>query len=434
MANLTSRQLSKLGLWPKGIDNRRQEDELSTKHLRVAQNIDLSRTGMPIRRNGVTLVKSGVSMNSGFATPAFPWALAVEGGALKAYDTAFNATTLLSGIDPLYPISYAEINGEIYWSNRLQSGKITQECVNVPWGVPNPGGQPILTPLPNVGGLQAGGYQVAVTFMLANGEEGGSTQAALVEVPEGGGITVSSIPQPTDPRVVAIRVYMCEWNDEVPYWVRDVAVGITSVTLGVAQHGKMLETQFCFPTPAGQIVRYGNARMWSAQDNVVWYSEPQYYGQCRLAQNYIVFNERIDVMEYPNEGEGSGLFVVAGKRTYFIAGQNPKDAQLRIVHPFGGVPGTGASVPGVWFDSELGGNVAFWMDSNGVPVLGLANGIIRPLTQEAYMGPIADSGAVLVRETNGNKQVITNLRGTSRNTAAASDDVVAVVTRNGLST
>lgn len=436
---LTDKQLQHVGPWPRGIDNRHRETELlrdkdgNTITLRAAENVDLGRSGIPQRRQGTSKKISATNFHSLYATPSFGWMLASNNNALTSYDAALNATVLRTGLAPYQVLSYDDINNEVFWSNGFQSGKVNSAGVNVPWGVEKPGGTPFVTATA-AGGLSAGTYQVACTFSTASGEEGGSTLATVVSVAEGGGIALSSIPQPTDTRVLLVRCYITQTNGDVLYWTRDIPVGMTSVTLGVGLHGKALETQWLSPMPPGQIVRYGNGRLWVAVGNVVWYSDPLYYGQTRRSSNFITFSDNIDVMEYPNEGDGSGLFVAAGKRTYFIAGQNPKEMQLRIVHPFGAVRGTGATVPGAWFDPQLGGNVAYWMDSEGSLVLGLAGGAIRPLTSDIYLAPVADSGATLVREIDGLRQIITNLRGAGVNTAGASDSLVGTITRHGLTT
>lgn len=433
------KRLPRIGPWPRGIDNRHRETDLlrdqmgRTVALRSATNVDIDRSGIPQRRAGTTKVVNAANFHSLFADPAFGLMLASNNNALTAYDTALKPTVLQSGLSPFQPLSYACINGEVYWSNGFDCGKVRADGTVTAWGVEKPLGTPNAVPSA-AGGMNAGQYQVALNFVTFNGEEGGSTLAVVVTVAEGGGIQLSQIPQPTSLDVVAARAYITSANGDVLYWSRDIPVGMTSVTLGQGPLGKALETQWLSPMPPGQIVRYGNGRLWVASGNVVYYSEPLQYGQVRLSRNFMTFSDEIAVMEYPNEGDGSGLFVAAGKRTYFIAGQNPKDAQLRIVHPYGAVKGTGATVPGNWFDSQLGGNVAYWMDADGIPCLGLAGGTIRPLTTETYLAPIAESGATLVREINGMRQVLTNLRGTGVNQAAASDVAVATVTRNGLTT
>lgn len=433
---VSSKQLQPIGPWPLGIDNRHDEHELSRDKdgniiaLRQAENVDLSRGGVPKRRDGYNKVKTLTNSHSAFAMPAA--LLAVSNNSLVALDGVFNSTTLRSGLHAGWPLSYAEINGDVYWSNGFECGKVTESVSCVPWGIENPGGTPNVTQ-DAAGGLGAGAYQVAMTFATATFEEGGSTSAAVISIAEGAGIALTSIPQPIDSRIAWVRVYRSDTNGDKLYWVRDVPVGMTSCTLGVAQLGKEIQTQWLSPMPPGHIVRYGNGRMWVASENVVWYSEPLHYGQTRRSSNHITFSDNIDVMEYPNEGDGSGLFVAAGKRTYFLAGQNPKEAQLRIVHPYGAIKGTGATVNGVWFDPQLGGNIAYWMDSDGVPVLGLLNGTIRPLTGQTYLAPAADSGSTFAREIRGMRQIVTNLRGVGTNVARSSDALVGVIHRNGVS-
>jgi len=376
-------------------------------------------------------------MPSGFGCPQFPWLLAVDDNTLKAFRKDWDPVTIRAGLTPGAKISYAEINGEIFWSNEYENGRVTRDAQDLPFGLERPAGVPNLAVLADEGGMDAGRYQTAVTFLTADAygepfEESGSTLAALINVPANGGIALSEIPQPTDPRVVFVRIYVTDASDDVLHQARDLPVGMTEFNLGSSVRGKALETQFASPTPPGQIVRYYNGRALVARDRFLLHGLPLHYGQTRLSTDFEQEPARITLMEPVGSADAGGVYVAAASRIWFLRGNFAltKDIPRVRVHDFGAVPGTGQSVPAKWFDPTLSGDAAFWMDTEGVSLIGLPTGEVRVVARE-YLGPRADYGSVLVREINGIRQVIANMHGTV-NKGRAGDYVVASIERNGI--
>jgi len=426
-----------VGPWPKGKNNRADETSLPTDDkgniiaLREAMNVDITSRGNAHTRGGYRKVFAGSGVHSGFAHAHFPSLLAVNANALTAFDLGFNPTVVRSGLRPMADLSYAEVNGVIFWSNGFDQGMLSADLIDHPFGLAGPAGTPVLTS--TAGALNPGDYQVACTFLANTGEESGSTLAAVVSVPPQGGIVVSNIPQPSDARVVAARIYLSEDNGDALYWYRNVPVGTLSITIGsVVQLGKLLETQWLRVMPPGQIVRYFNGRLLVAAGNVLCIGTALHYGLYRPSKDYVIHSFPITLLEPVGQADEGGIFITSGHRTYYLRGGDPKGASQLIAHPFGAMPGTGRSVPGYYFDPQLKSDVAYWIDSQGVPMLGLPGGEVRALTRDSYVAPLADSGSTLIRDINGYRQVITNLRGAAYNTARAGDSVVATVYRNGV--
>src|SRR3546814_18967555 len=81
-------------------------------------------------------------------------------------------------------MAYVYSNGRIYWSNGQVRGFVLADKSIYPWGIDTPPIQPLLQTTAT-GGLDAGRYQVAITWMRDingdAGEESGALQARTEE-------------------------------------------------------------------------------------------------------------------------------------------------------------------------------------------------------------------------------------------------------------
>lgn len=400
--------------WPAGIDNLNSEQALArdengvTTALRDAQNVDLDRQGKPARRAGYRkLVSAATHAHSLWASRDFPLALYVDGGDLMALPDGDAPFVVNAGMG-IEPVSYAEAAGSAWWVSTSQHGRVSGAGDAGAWGVVGPGGPPTLAATAS-GGLCAGRYQVAVTFMDAAGEESGTPRAATVDVADGGGIQLSDIPQPDD-ATHRIRVYASPANGDMLYFVADWPAGTATAFIGPHRAGRPLATQFLEPMPCGHIVRWQNGRLFVAAGSDLVFSEPLRYGLTDPVHNRIGFGGRIDLLEPVGAGtEGAGLFVADGRKTYFTGGADPKTYTLRIAYPHGVVPGTSLVVPGSVFGLESTAPVAYWLADNGVGCLGLPGGQVVPLRENQTIAPAATAGASLYRDTGAMRQVVTTL-------------------------
>lgn len=439
MTTPTDKQMVRMAGWPAGIDNRSPEQALQRDDqgrtviaLRDAENVDLDKSGKPSRRAGATRRIIGTRVHSLWGDPAFPLALYADNGALMAVQSNLRTFQVRDGLAPGQPLSYAVAAGRAYWSNGMDTGCVSADGVALAWGIAGPGGQPTLTGGSGIGGLNAGTYQVAVTFLSAAGEESGASLAATVTVPQGGGITVTDIPQPAD-LTQRVRIYLSPANGDVLYHVMDLPAGTTQMLLGVAQPKKPLTTQFLEVMPAGQSVRYYAGRLWVAAGKVLVYSEPQRYGQTRLPQNRITLPDWIDMAEPVGNGEdGGGLYVAAGERTYWLGGTEPAQMNAAYRYPMGGgvVPGTPVRVNGSMFGLQTSDPVIYWLARNGVACLGLPGGVVVPLREGQVIAPSADGGASLFMDDGSNRKIITALMGASQRGAAIGDKLDCEVIRH----
>lgn len=419
-------ELIKFGGWPQGVDNVRKEYDLDAKSLRKATNVDITGSGKLRRRAGYTLLTACTGAHSLYAYG--DTVLYIDNGALYFMKAGiWSPSMLLSGFSTT-SLTYEGIGRYVYFSDGTLYGRYDTltETASFGWGVGDPGGQPNTTAVA-YGGLPGGTYQLAVTFLSADGMESGATLAVSVAVETGGGIQLSDIPQGVG---ATIRVYLSAANGtaEELWQHSDYAMGTTEALLIKVTPGKPLTTQHLEPLPPGQLIRRFSGRLYSAQGSFLVYSEPLRFHLWSADDNYIVFPERITALEPTLDG----LYVVAGK-TFFLEGTDPKQFQLREMAPTGAAEGTGCQLPGAIFpDLKTGHSVAYWFSERG-PVVGLPGGQVRFPLDGKLAVDLSPHGATLLREQDGARQIITTLVGPGVGSGfAASDSSVMTILRNGV--
>jgi hypothetical protein len=401
------------GPWLKGVNNRASNSRLPQDALRNAVNVELLADGSVRRRDGYSLVTAGAYHSLWSENDV---ALVVKANALTSinYQTLAE-TTLLSGLSAGRPMVYHYgPDSTVYYTNGVITGRVASGAIR-PWGIEHASAQPTLTALTS-GGLDAGRYQVAITYVAADGEEGGSTTAASIEVTIGGGIQAAAIPQPASSYITHIRVYVSEANGTVLYHYGDIADGTTSVTINASSTlGRQLDAQFLYPMPAGTAIEEFNGRMYVAVANQLWFSEPSYFGQRRMT-NYFLFPDTITLV---SRAGTSGIHVGADK-LYFLDGGDPTDFNLRVLSTARSVRGTLVKKP----DS----NTRMWFTDRGV-VESPGNGSIEERLTEQLVIDEATEGAAMYRERDGENFMIGVLKDGTQSTAVAGDFMDAEVIR-----
>lgn len=430
MSGVRDKQLVKSFGWPAGVDNLSDEFDLArddhghTTALRVADNVDMIK-GKPRRRAGRTLMLAGARVHSLWHERPWPFALYVANGVLRGYRGGGDAFDIQAGVDLRSVMDYALVADRVFWTNGKQTGCVRADGAAAPWGCPAPAGQPMLA-ASDVGALAAGTYQVAITYLLASGEEGGTGQAGVVTVEQGGGIALTNIPQPASGDVAAVRVYVSQPNGETLYHAKDVPVGVTVTTVSQGRRGKALDTQFMTALPPGRFVCLHTGRLFvlTAAGMLHW-SQPLRYGLTRPTTDHMQFTAGRLLVAVGQGTTGAGIYVADAKRTYFLAGE-PAQMTPAIAYPHSAIPGTAVRVPGNVFGLESAVEVAYWMADNGVGVLGLPGGQIVPVREAQAAAPDATAGVSLYRATNGMHQVVTALQGSGRARALAMHDRTVV--------
>lgn len=411
----------------KGVQSLSDEKSLDSQTLREAVNVDITREGRVRRRAGRTRVVPGAAVHSLWAHDQFPYAMFADGNALFALSAGWLKTTVATGLAVGLPIRFDAVNGVAFWTNGVQGGCYTADGDPALWACETPSGQPTLA-VAAAGGLDAGVYQVAVTFRDNVGRESGTGIAAEIDVPSGAGISLTAIPQPQEPGIVSVRVYRTAANDSSLRHVMDLPVGITQVLLGASDRGKVLETQHHVSMPVGQLVAFGHGRQWVARGNQLLWSPAFRYGLFNPAHARLRFPARITALAVVGEGDaGAGVYVASGDRTYWLGGANPEQFTQRIVLPHGAVEGTTVTTLASVWGVELPGRVSAWLSTSGHFILGAPGGQVVRMLENQAATDVGEVGAATFREHDGVRQMIVALRGKTTAPGLRVND--AVVTR-----
>lgn len=324
-------------------------------------------------------------------------------------------------------ISYADVHGDMYWSNGVEF-RCVRDDQDVPGWIDCPG-------TPNVeahpsGGMAAGEYRVAMTWLDSEGRESGAVGIALVEIAEGQGIRVFDIPAAPEGAAVA-RVYASTANGDELYAAIDMYPSVTQtlISVGMVDAGRVLETLWRQPMPPCNILRFWNGRLLGAATNLLVWSDALRFG-LTTHDNYIRFGEGITLLEPVGDGgEGSGVWLADHKRTYWMSGANPKDWNRVIKSDTAAVPGTSLVVDGSDIGLDVKGRVAVWVSSDGVFTAGLPGGQLVDLTRDTLAMPEGEYGAMMLRSRNGLTQLVASYITTGANPLAVTDTASATVIR-----
>lgn len=394
-----------------GVNNLARETALRPNAAREAVNVDFSEAGGVSRRQGRQKVIAGDLVHSLWRDSEFPYALYADGDSLYAFDRGLQRQFVLDGLAPGMPLSYARVNDAVYWTNGLQAGLVTSGLEALSWGPYDAPGQPAVTASTS-GGLPAGRYQVAVTYRDAVGREGGTGEAVAVDVPAGGGIRLENIHVPPPSAfVTTLRVYRTGADDSSLRHVADVPTGITSHLIGEGPRGKVLDTQFLRALPPGQIVQFGHGRQWVARGNELLWSPALRFGVFDAATNRLRFPDAIDVVApVGGGGDGAGVLVASGERTYWLDGADPAQFRQRILHPAGAVRGSAvADIPASVFGIESPQRCVVWLSRQGFFCVVLPGGQLVRVNESAASIDVSERASSVFFEADGVRRVITTL-------------------------
>ncbi len=152
--------------------------------------------------------------------------------------------------------------------------------------------------------------------------------------------------------------------------------------------------QFSNP-PIGHLICYSNGRMYIAENNVIWFSEPWAYGSYDMTRNYFLFPSRVVSMK----AVSGGLYVSDESKTYFIGiKDNPADAILDEVYSYPIIAGSaviGDAIQMGFKDSY--GPVMLCATDRGICV-GFAGGKFENLTLHKLVYPSANRATATIKD------------------------------------
>lgn len=399
----------------------RNEDGQPTV-LREADNVDLTKEGFGKRRSGSESCFTGTLTHSLWSHDELQFGLFVDAGQLHTLDLDESVSALGLEVGNL-PLSYAAVGDRLFFSNAHACGMLTALDRSVhPWGAPATPSVPSVDVVDGYA-LPAGLYQLAVTVSDALKRESGAARALQVQVGAQQGMLLQGLPQEG-----TIQVYISGPNDQVLRLAARLPPGTPSYLISNQADGIKLVTQLLDPMPSGQITRIHNGRHWVADGRTLRWSPPLRYGMTDLAHSLIRFDERIDLLEPVGRGTPAvGMFVAAGKRTYWLSGADPSNFSPVDAHAAGAVPGTTVQVPGQSIGMPDDADYTIWLSRRGSYVMGLPGGTVQAINAGGAAIPDAEKGASVFAERNGIKQVITTLKGPREQGLAVTDRAVAHV-------
>lgn len=373
--------------WPKGVDNLRADWDIPDGFARDAVNVDILASGRVKRRPGIAQAIASAGAHSLFSDgpTRMVWATSTQ---LKIATPNLEVTTLLTDVRLASPLSYVALHGRIYFSNEDVNGVINEANEYEPWGITPPTAAPTLL-------ATAGERYVMVTctFVADTGEESGAPEASRVACTDSPVIQVTAIPQSTDARVVATRLYVTALNGTEFYAEVDVPAGLTSYTLtGYFGTGQRLSTMHMQPPPAGQLLEEHNGKIYIASGPNVFFTQPLRYGLYRPDEDYLMYPERVTLLK----AVAAGLFVSADQ-TYLERAIGTPEVQHELAFPYKAIERAAVTFP-----NQKG---VAWLSERGFVLAG-DDGAAANVNDGGFIPDEVTSACMGVLEAGGHKRVV----------------------------
>jgi len=153
-----------------------------------------------------------------------------------------------------------------------------------------------------------------------------------------------------------------------------------------------------YDPPIGHLLEIRNLRMFIAEGNILWYSEPGSLSQFRLAANYFGFPSRIRMVQ----AVSGGLWISDSENVYFLGGEIAPTLQEMPVQvkkcdcPV--IEGTAVEAPASRIGIEgLSGIVTIFTTTRGVSV-GSGDGQLIPVSEHKIEIPSGLTGSAVYRD------------------------------------
>jgi len=386
-----------------GLRNDRPLERLGPTDLSVAENIDIDNSGAIALRDGFTAVPTvpAAPTHSAWADGAELYsdgqpgaAFYVQGTVLYRLNADLTGTAIMSGLTADMPMFYKKVLDRIYFTNGKESGIYENGSVRS-WGlsVPYPPG---VTEIAG-GGMLAGSYQIATTFVRSDGQESGATLAERIDIATDGAGLELGLPKSIDPDVVSKNVYLSTRNGDVLF----LAMTVPNATLSASYMNDTSElnlpllTQFMGPPPAGQVIGFYRNVLYVASGDVVYPSEEYNYELFDL-RKFIPFDGRITMFATLDGIADGGIFVGTDRSCGILVGKGMSQFEYVPKVDYGAIEGSMVMVDGSLYGDNSNGArlLPVWLTSRGICV-GLPSLEIKNLTRTVYSIPAAGRGASL---------------------------------------
>ena len=382
-----------------GLRNTVDPAEMDPSDLATALNVDITDARRIRRRKGF-----GASVVSG-ACHSF-WssgshAYMVRAGELLQVMPDFTVKVLRAGLTDDAQMEFDIVGGRVFFSNGQENGVI-EGGVARPWGLAVPG-------LPAVvkvtGSLRAGRYQYVVTFSDQFGQESGAGRAGLIDLAEPSGLAFSSFGAVPD-NAATINLYLSQPDGDILYLADALHRDATLTTVTAPIDGVMpLSTQFLSPPPPGAHIVYSYGRIYVADGQRVYPSEP-YAPELFDLRKHHPTESLVTMLASVT----AGMFIGTETEVGWVSGAEPDKSGFIHKAPHGVIPGTLAYGPTDDFGGGADGQAAYFATTGGI-MRGLPGGQLENLTRARYQYPTATRGAGVVRTTGGIAQYLAVLQG-----------------------
>lgn len=383
-----------------GVDLLASETAIRREAVRAADNVDFGDTGEFSRRKGHTVVQPGVGFHSIHHTDRTTFI--VRDTMVYAYNA--DTGTPYQIMELPYPelVDFTEYNGHTYFVTSsgawwLPSDEFVPRLV----GSAPPDVLPTATPAPT-GTLAPGKYTVGVSVVDDRQEESALVVVGQVELTENGGIQLSGMESVL---TGSWRVYLTPPNGDELYLAEEFSRSFSTYIVTRQPDGSIRRTQYLAPLPGGQFIRGRNGRLYVASGDTLWFSEPLRPHLRDSRYGHVSFVGDIKFIE-PVE---TGMFVGDDRGVWFMGGDDPTKANMRLMHPARAVKRSSILISGSHFGGELTDSDryhALWLSTEGY-VIGHPSGNITPLHPDRVR--IADGleGRSVFLTRDGLRQVIT---------------------------
>jgi len=395
-----------------GMDNKSRPENIKPGVARNAVNVQFSNTGeILFPRPGKTRCYSG---DCKWLYEGKNVTLFVEGGSLKKLNADNTATVVKSGVGSIR-IDYTAMGSDIYWSNGAASGIVDSNGVNREWGTEAPPRQPDCTPV-TFGGLFAGDYRVAITWLGTDGTESPTGNGVRVTVVEGGGIRVSNFSAPPD-YVTGVALYVSSVNSKELYLYGEYSANIADITLIHRICTIPLATQNTWVPKPMDIICAHYGRIYYAVGPLLYYTEIMRYG-IQAANSYYQFDSDVQVVV----STPSVLYVGTQNKLYKLSNIDGDGSTIvEELQNCGAVKGSVCYEPA--------GIASYFMSDRGF-IKATPEGL-QELTFDAVAIDFFESGTTTITERDGEQHLMFIGKGRAVNSLANSSYIASEVLRLG---
>lgn len=402
-----------------GVDTLSNETQLIKGTVRAATNVDIGRAGAFKRRAGYTRRLAVSGLHSLHHAVQKGWVVIARDSGLYRLDTGTYALTLLHPLNSPDKLTYAEYNGNLYFTNRTTIGWIPSNGSTArPVGVSGP--IPPTLSVSASGGLTPGKYGVAITLVDDRGEESGASEVQVIDLPNGGGIRLGDLPQIPGRDIF---VYITTPDGESLRYAGGLPAVFPTYVVAEPPFGAELDTVGMVPLPPGDFICWHNGRLFTAKNGALRFSLPLRPHLHDPAHGVIPFSGHIAFIE----SVGDGLYVGDSRGVWFLSGTDPAKFEQKRVSTCRAVAYSSIMMPPEHFpEKEVPAQVpvAVWLSTSGY-VVGMPGGVTKELQPDRVKVPSGLSGRSVFLLRGGRKQVVTPVNSTS--TAAFGTAVDSVI-------